>query len=259
MTNDDNKNTLRGKVALVTGANRGIGAEICRGLAQAGASVVAACRQPESARELVQSIVADGGIAISCALDVTGEDSWQAAVASTVEQCGGLDILVNNAGVMNLQPITDLSIETFRQTYAVNVEGVFLGMKHVIRAMRPGGAAGNGGAIVNIGSVAGNRGVAEYAAYGSSKGAVSAMTRHAAVECAANDYGIRVNQINPGVVMTDMTADSDEDIDAIAEMHPLGVGYPEDIVPAVIYFGTSQSRWVTGAELNLDGGFTMRA
>ena len=194
--NDIEKNTLAGKVALVTGANRGIGAELCKGLARAGAIVVAACRKPGSAQDLVNAILDGGGTAVAQALEVSEEASWQRAVADTVEHFGRLDLLVNNAGVMDLTPITELSLDTWRQVYAVNVEGVFLGMKHAILAMRPGGAAGDGGAIVNIGSVAANRGVPDYAAYGSSKGAVSAMTRHVAIECAAADYGIRVNQIS---------------------------------------------------------------
>jgi NAD(P)-dependent dehydrogenase (short-subunit alcohol dehydrogenase family) len=258
-----------GKVALVTGAARGLGAESARALLQGGARV------------LITDIDAEVGAATAAALekaghpvaflrhDVTNEAHWEAAVAEAVRRFGGLDIVVNNAGVERLGRITEMSVDEFRFVMDVNATGTFLGLKHGVRVMAPGGAAGKGGSIVNISSGAGMVGVGALGAYCAAKGAVRLLTKSAAVECAQTQSGIRVNSIHPGLIKTEMgsqflghfvelglmpdvaTAEA-----AFNAAHPMGmVGEPRDIASAVLFLASDASRWMTGAEVSVDGGF----
>ncbi len=253
---------LTGRVALVTGAARGIGAAIARALAEAGAKVVV-------------SDVNDGGavaeeIGGACVRhDVTSETDWVAAVAFAKEKFGGLDIMVNNAGVFWLKPITQTSLEDFRRMQEINVDGVFLGLKHAIPAIAErAGKWNGGGAIVNISSVAGIIGTAMTTAYSASKGAVRLMTKSAAIECAALKLNVRVNSVHPGIIDTDMMAsaldaakrgDEPEQAtrDRMARSHPLGrVGRDTDIANAVRFLCSSEAAFMTGAEMVVDGGMT---
>jgi len=176
-----------------------------------------------------------------------------------VKELGGLDIVVNNAGVFELVALADTTLEQFQRMQRVNVDGVFLGLREAVRAMRPNGVAGKGGSIINISSVAATSAALDHVAYGSSKGAVSAMTRHAAGECAAKEYGIRVNSISPGVVRTDMLINTPDNIRRMQENHALGIGETKDIASAALYLASDASRWVTGTELTVDGGFKVRS
>lgn len=268
----DDKDAFRldGKVVLVTGAARGIGAECARVLATAGARVMLTDVLVEGGRATTEAIGAAGGAAAWHPLDVTREDDWRAAVQAAIGRFGSLDVVVNNAGVEIMGPIADMALEDFRRLMAINVEGVFLGCKHAVRAMRPGGAAGRGGAIVNISSVAGLIGVPWLAAYGASKGAVRILTKDVAVECGRLGYGIRCNSVHPGVVATGMAdsflrkngalaggASEESMRAAFLAAHPIGrMGEPRDVANAVRFLAADASAWITGIELAVDGGWT---
>lgn len=261
---------LDGKVALVTGAGNGIGAECARVLAAAGASVMLSDRQDEAGRAVADSVTASGGKAAYHTLDVTREQHWIDAVDATVSTFGGFDVLVNNAGIEIMGPIADVEQSEFQRIIAINVEGVFLGCKQAVIAMRPGGKSGRGGSIVNMSSVAGLFGVPWLSAYGASKGAVRIMTKDVAVECGRLGYGIRCNSIHPGVVETEMAqsffrknqafmqAPTIEEVKAaFVQVHPIGrMGVPRDIANAVRFLASDAAAWITGVELPVDGGWT---
>ncbi len=260
---------LDGKVALVSGAARGIGAEICRALAQSGAMVVVADILEEAGAAVAKSIRAEGGRAEFMRQDVTDEAQWEAVIARTVKSHGGLDVLVNNAGIEKMQALADVPIEDFRKILDVNMSGVFLGCKHAIRAMRPGGSAGRGGSIINLSSIAGLTGIIALGAYSAAKGGVRAFTKSIAVECGQLQYGIRCNSIHPGLVDTDMgrhflnnfvdlklVPDHAAAEAAMKVAHPIGhFGEPTDIASAALYLASDAARWVTGAEFVIDGGY----
>lgn len=260
--------SLEGKTALVTGAASGIGEEIARVFHGAGANVVVADIDQERGRMLAQDLV-DRTTFIK--LDVTDENSWKSAIALVVEKWGGLNILVNNAGMILSQALTDVSLDDFRRVMAVNLEGVFLGCKHAIPVMARTCSDEQRGSIVNMSSVSGQFGVPMHTTYGASKGAVTVMTKHLALECAQMDLPIRVNTIHPGMTMTPM-ADSffaraaqdsgvaEEEVrQQVNALHPLGMCYPRDIAAAALYLASNASRQVTGAEHNVDGGSTQKA
>jgi NAD(P)-dependent dehydrogenase (short-subunit alcohol dehydrogenase family) len=253
---------LTGRVALITGAARGIGLETAKALRAAGADVVLT-----DLADGAGEAAALGGLFVRH--DVGAEDDWRAAIEATQARFGGLDILINNAGVFWIKPITDTSLDDFRAMQRVNVEGVFLGMKHAIPALAaraplwPGGAA-----IINLSSMAGIVGSALASAYNASKGAVRMMTKGAALELAA--ARIRVNSVHPGVIETDMGAkvmadytatglmgSANEVRDRTIGLHPLGrLGAPRDIAEAVAFLASDRASFITGAELVVDGGFT---
>lgn len=258
---------LTGKVALVTGAARGLGAETAQTLAQAGAKVVVSDVLIAEAEVTAAAIRAAGGEAIALNHDVTQEADWERVVAATVKTFDSLDILVNNAGIERMALFTEATVEDFRLMHEINVTGVFLGLKHAARAMRPGGAAGKGGSIINLSSVAGLVGMPGLGGYCASKGAVRLMNKAAAIEFARLGYGIRVNSVHPGVVMTEMgvnvvngfvkigMAPDEATANALIEsLHPIGYGQPQDVSSAILYLSSDASRWSTGSELVIDGG-----
>ena len=188
---------VEGKVALVTGAASGIGRACAEALAREGAWVVLTDVQDDKGERATREI---GGRARYRRQDVTHEDAWITLIAEIERDFGRLDILVNNAGIaIGCPDITAMSLADWRRQQAVNVEGVFLGVKHVLAAMR---RAGNGGWIVNVSSVAGLRGAALLAGYCATKGAVRLFTKAVAMECAAARDGVRVNSVHPGIIET---------------------------------------------------------
>jgi NAD(P)-dependent dehydrogenase (short-subunit alcohol dehydrogenase family) len=254
---------LNGRVALVTGGARGIGAASARALAAAGAKVV------------VSDV--DDGNAVASAIggafirhDVTSEAAWVETVAFAQKTFGGLDILVNNAGIFWAKPIVTTTLEEFRHMQQINVEGVFLGMKHAIPAIAARAQQWDGGgAIVNISSVAGLVGSALTCAYNASKGAVRLMTKSAALECAGGGLKIRVNSVHPGVIETPMAhkligefslASGEGDNSTrqrVTEMHPLGhLGRDIDVANAVKFLASDAAAFMTGSEVVVDGGIT---
>ncbi len=254
------------KVALVTGAAQGIGRAAAQLLAREGAKVVltdVADTGEAAAREVREA----GGEALFLVHDVTDEAAWEAVVARTREAFGGLDVLVNNAGISASKPVTELALGEWRRVMAVNLDGVFLGTKHAVRAMRAGG---RGGSIINMASVAGLVGNPGTGAYAASKGGVRAFTKAVAVECAAE--GIRVNAVFPAGVRTPIWERSDWWPGFVAQMggeaaawkvlesaSPMGrMAEPEEIAEAILYLASDAARFVTGAELVVDGGYTAR-
>jgi 3alpha(or 20beta)-hydroxysteroid dehydrogenase len=233
---------LTGRVALVTGGARGIGAAYVRALHDAGARVVVA----DLLEDEGSALAADLGDRVRFArLDVTDEDGWDAVVADVVAGWGGLDVLVNNAGIANAGPIEHYPRAKWDAVIAVNLTGVYLGCRAVVAAMRARG----GGSIVNISSVEGMRGSTHLHGYVASKFGVRGLTKSLAVELGAD--GIRVNSVHPGFVETDMTAR----IDPSGLPIPLRRGgRPDDLTGTVLYLASDASAYVTGAELVVDGG-----
>ena len=254
---------LDGKAALVTGAARGIGAAVAEALAGAGAAVLVTDLLEKEGRATVERIRKAGGKAEFLRHDVTDEKQWEAAVAAAVKAFGKLDVLVNNAGIETAALLSQCTLEDFSNVMKVNVNGVFLGHKHAVRAMKPGSS------IVNLSSVAGLIGTTGHIAYHTSKGAVRLMSKAAAVECAQLGMGIRVNSVYPAIVKTEMgTNFIQHAVDlglvpdyAAAEAafkagHLLGFGETADVAAAILFLASDAARWITGTELVLDGGYT---
>src|SRR3954452_6638385 len=263
---------LHGRRALVTGGARGLGQAMAEALARAGAAVVIGDVLDEVGTETAQLLAKDGATAAFTHLDVTDEASWEAAVAATVEEIGGLDILVNNAGIEITSLVVDIDPEQLRRMLDVNVVGTALGMKHGLRAMRPGGAAGGGGSgggsLVTIASVAATIAFPGIAGYSGSKSAIDRMTRIAAAESGKLGYGVRVNCIYPGLVPTAMGMQLavdcaelglfpsvEEAVGAVVALTPSGrLGDPTDMADAVVFLASDASRFVNGTGLAVDGG-----
>jgi 3alpha(or 20beta)-hydroxysteroid dehydrogenase len=255
---------LEGRKALVTGGAQGLGAGMAQALAAAGARVMIGDIQ--DAAEAASAI--DGA---STTLDVTDEASWESAVAATVAELGGLDILVNNAGIEISALIVDAQAQDIRRMLDVNVLGTALGIKHGLRAMRPGGAAGDGGAIVNVSSVAATIAFPGIGGYSATKSAVDRLTRVSAFEAGKLGMGVRVNCVYPGLVPTAMGQKLAVDmaelglfesveaaIGAVVEQTPLGrLGEVADMADAVVFLASDQARFITGIGLPVDGGMGM--
>ena len=259
---------VEGKVALVTGGASGIGAGCAETLAREGAMVVISDIQDLKGAEVVAAIEKAGGKARYIHHDVTSEDEWIGVVENIGRSEGRLDILVNNAGIgLGSPSITTMSLADWRRQQAINVEGVFLGIKHSLPLMRK---AGNGGSIVNMSSVAGLKGSPVLAAYCATKGAVRLFTKSVAMECANAKDGVRVNSVHPGIIETPIWlgiagldpagTNAPPDLDAMSQVAvPLGVkGLPSDIANGVLWLASDESRYVTGAELVIDGGLSVR-
>ena len=253
-------NRVDGKVAFITGGARGIGAETARLMAQAGAKVAITDILDEG-EQVAAEIRNSGGEAIFLRQDVTSEDDWKRATRETFDRLGGFEILVNNAGIYMMKGIEEMSLDDWRFVSSINLDGVFLGTKHGVRAMKQ---AGNGGSIVNFSSIEGIIADANTCAYNASKGGVRLLTKSAALHCAKSGYGIRVNSVHPGFIQTSMvenylstTDDPEGNRKLIESLHPIGkIGEPDDIANGVLYLASDESKFVTGSELVIDGGFT---
>src|SRR3989440_19675 len=264
-------NRLDGKVALISGAARGIGAATARLMVEAGAKVAIGDVLDERGRETAQTIAGAGEAATYLHLDVTREDDWTTAVAATVARFGGLDILVNNAGLFLGKGIEEASLEEWHRLCAVNLTGVFLGTKHALPALRERGRESpHGSAIVNLASVAGLVGSQLDPLYSLTKGGVTLFTKSTALEFARKGYRIRVNSIHPGVIQTDMGDQTfvsrarelgTNDVDAARQRalsaHPIGrLGTPDDIARGIVFLASDDAAFMTGAGLVVDGGLT---
>jgi len=254
-------NRVKGKVAIVTGAASGLGRATALLLSKEGAKVTVSDINEVSGKEVVREIKRGGGEAIFVKHNVTSETDWNKVIEKTVAEFGRLDILVNNAGVMLIKELEKTSLEEWRWLMSVNLDGVFLGTKYAILAMKETG----GGSIVNMSSAAGIIGTVDNtSAYCASKGAVRLFTKAAALECskAGRGYNIRVNSVHPGVIETPMTAPmlKDETMGKnMEQVQPIGyLGKPIDVAYAVLYLASDESRLSTGSELVVDGGWTAR-
>ena len=239
---------LAGKVTFISGAARGMGESHARRFASEGAKVVIADILDEDGKTVAKDL---GDNAMYVHLDVTDEQSWADAIAATTDTFGRLDVLVNNAGILHLAPLAMTAVEDYRRVIEINQVGVFLGMKAAIPAM----AAGGGGSIINISSLAGMVGAQAHVAYCASKWAVRGMTKVAALELAP--VGIRVNSIHPGLIETPML-DTYKEIglnDRVISVIPVGRSAEADEVSSLaLYLASDESKYSTGSEFIVDGG-----
>jgi NAD(P)-dependent dehydrogenase (short-subunit alcohol dehydrogenase family) len=263
--------SLTGRKALVTGGARGLGAGTAAALAEAGASVVIGDILEDLAKQTADELAAKGHEVEAIPLDVTDDASWESVVQQTVERLGGLDILVNNAGVEVSSLVVDLDPADVMKMLEVNVLGVALGLKHAFRVMRPGGAAGSGGSVVNISSVAATIAFPGIAGYSATKAGVDRLTRVAALESGKLGYGVRVNCLYPGLVATEMGSRLAVDmaelglwpspeaaVTDVVALTPLGrLGEVADMADVVVFLASDAARFITGAGLPVDGGMGM--
>ncbi len=268
-------NRVHEKVTLVTGAASGIGASSASLLAEAGATVILADKNEKKGALLTEEIKKQGGNASFLPLDVRSEDGWKSVFEMIIKQYGGLDVLLNNAGITLIKPIEHTSLEEWHELSRVNINSVFLGMKHALPAMverargRPAG-----GSIINMSSAVGIVGIPGALGYTMTKAAIRHMTKSAAIEFAELGYKLRVNSIHPGLIKTPMadsiykvwaesgsfgTQDIDEIEKIMVDAHPLGRhGQPEDVAKGVVFLASDDSAYMTGAELVIDGGYIAR-
>ncbi|MFM9940109.1 MAG: SDR family NAD(P)-dependent oxidoreductase [Hyphomicrobiaceae bacterium] len=264
-------NRLDGKVALVSGAARGIGAQTAMRMAEAGAKVLVCDILEERARDTVKAITDTGGSASFAKLDVTSEASWTAAVAMATKLHGGLDILVNNAGIFLGRDFMEVTMEEWQRLVAINMTGVWLGTKMCAPAMAERGKSSkHGSAIVNLASVAGIVGSQLDPLYSMTKGGVTLFTKSTALAFGRKGWKIRVNSIHPGVIETDMGAQTfsaraqqlgSNDVDSArnvaVKQHPIGrLGVPDDIALGIVFLASDDAGFMTGSGMVVDGGLT---
>ncbi|WP_067669197.1 SDR family NAD(P)-dependent oxidoreductase [Nocardia miyunensis] len=262
---------LAGRCALVTGGAQGLGAGMAQALAAAGASVAIGDVNVEGGQQAVEELRETGAKAEFVGFDVTDDAGWESAVTTTVQALGGLDIVVNNAGIEVTNLLVDLDPVATSKMLQVNLLGTALGIKHAFRAMRPGGAAGSGGAVVNIASVAATIAFPGIGMYSATKSGIDRLTRVAAAESGKLGYGVRVNCIYPALTPTAMGNKLAVDCAelglfpspeaaalAVAELTPLGrLGQIDDMADAVVFLASDAAKFITGAGLPVDGGMGM--
>ncbi|OAB38692.1 short-chain dehydrogenase [Paenibacillus macquariensis subsp. defensor] len=243
---------LSGKVAIITGAANGLGAADARLFAQEGAMVVGTDLNIDVLNEIVNEIKSSGGEAIALQHNVASEDDWKRVIEETLKQYGKIDILVNNAGISSTMTIANLEMDHWNKVMDINLNGCMLGMKYVIPEMQKVGA----GSVINISSIGGIVGMAGSSAYTAAKGALRAISKAAAVEFAKSQ--IRVNSVHPGIIETPMTAPTFESATPFYKTFTQlpYFGKPEDIAYGVLYLASDESRYMTGSELVIDGGWT---
>ncbi|MBI2784470.1 MAG: SDR family oxidoreductase [Gammaproteobacteria bacterium] len=254
---------VAGKVALVTGAASGLGRATAIRLAEEGARVMVTDWEDRGGAETVDLIKAAGGEARFRHQDVSSEEEWQATIDEIIATWGRLDVLVNNAAVIIAKSIRDTTLKDWRWQNSIALDGVFLGVKYGCAAMEKSG----GGSIINISSIAGIVGLDKSAAYCAAKGGVRLLTKAAAAEFARLKNGVRVNSVHPGVIRTPGVektirkyggTDKEAKVRASFEaMSPLGeLGEPSDIANGVLYLASDESKYMHGAELVIDAGFS---
>jgi len=253
---------VKGKVALVTGGGKGIGKSACLLLAREGAAVAVTDIDEEAGREVAEEIRRQGGKAEFYRLDVSSEEEVKEVMAAVAEKFGRLDILVNNAGIAGINKPTDqIPEEEWDKVIRVNINGVFLCTKHAVPRMKKAG----GGSIINLSSIYGLVGAPDLPPYHASKGAVRLMTKTDAMLYAGDR--IRVNSIHPAYIWTPLVEELAEQSPdgkeafrrGLDEKHPIGhIGEPDDIGYGVVYLASDESKFVTGSELVIDGGYTAR-
>jgi NAD(P)-dependent dehydrogenase (short-subunit alcohol dehydrogenase family) len=252
---------VAGKMALITGAAQGIGACAARLLAREGARVLLTDLNESLARQRADEINSEMGavVAFSRRLDVTDESDWIASIAASREFLGGLSVLVNNAGIVLTGSVEDLTLEQWRHGMTVNTDSLFLGSKYALPLM----CKHQPGSIINLSSIAGLIASAKFANYNASKAAVWLLSKSIALHCARQGWDLRCNSIHPAFIRTpilsDLMKDKDPDlvIEKLVKQVPLRrLGEPEEVAHAVVYLASNESRFMTGAELKLDGGIS---
>lgn len=248
------------RIVLVTGAANGIGLAAVAEFAREGALVVASDRDEAGLAHALAPLHASGGRVEALFQDVTEEAGWDAIVTDIVRRHGHLDVLVNNAGIGIMADAEHSSLAVWRQTMAVNLEGVFLGTRAAIKAMKV-----RGGVIVNVASIAANVGEPLLAAYNASKGGVSQLTKAAALHCATHAYPIRVNSLHPGYTVTKLVMDAIASLadkqaaafsSSVLAKIPMGrMADPREIARPLLFLASDDASYMTGAELVVDGGY----
>ncbi|MDE3115383.1 MAG: glucose 1-dehydrogenase [Pseudomonadota bacterium] len=256
---------VAGKIALITGGAQGLGEAAARMLAREGARVAITDVNLKGAEAVAASInETHRGAAIALAHDVTSEDGWVRVLAETEKAFGGLHVLVNNAGIGLTKDLEAITLEEWRHVHAIDLDGVFLGCKHAVGLIaKTVKATGLGGSIVNISSISGIIAGHNMAAYNSAKAAVRHLSKSVALYCARKQMGIRSNSVHPVFIATPILDPlvqrygKDEAYAKLGRQVPLGtIGEPNDIAYAVLYLASDESKFVTGAELKVDGGIS---
>jgi 3alpha(or 20beta)-hydroxysteroid dehydrogenase len=242
---------LDGKVALISGAARGMGAAHAERFVDEGAAVVMGDIRDDEGRALAERLSGEERRAIYVHLDVRRDADWEAAVAAAEERFGKLDVLVNNAGLLSMPDVLEMTDDHWNDVIATNQTGVLRGMRAAIPALKRAG----GGSIINIASIWGMAGAAGNVAYQASKGAVVQMTRSAALTYVGD--GIRANSVCPGLVLTAMLdEEGPESVAAVTAATPMGrSAAPEEISPALVFLASDEASFITGSELVIDGGY----
>lgn len=268
MSNYEKLFQLDGKVALITGAAQGIGAEVAVALGELGAKVVISDRDHEQGERRAAEFQSKGIDARFVKLDVTCESDWQDAIKTIEKHYDRLDILVNNAGILFYESVEEMTLEKFRLIQTVNVDGVFLGCKYAIGLMKKHATPDNRASIINLSSMSGIFGTSLMSAYCTSKGAVRLMTKSMAAEF--SDVHVRVNSIHPGLIQTDMAnvvhdmfkqkmgfTDTDESESLGTDLAPLKAwGTASDVAAAIVFMASNASNFMTATEIVVDGGIS---
>jgi NAD(P)-dependent dehydrogenase (short-subunit alcohol dehydrogenase family) len=252
---------VKNKVAIVTGGASGLGKSSAKLLAREGAKIVVSDIDEEGGKKVVQQIKEDGGEAIFIKQDVAKEGEWKNVIETTLETYGKLHILANSAGIGLGGTVEDVTLEDWKNLIDINLNGTFLGTKYGIKGMRK---TDEGGSIINFSSIEGLIGDPNLPAYNASKGGVTIFTKSAALHCAKQGYGIRINSIHPAYIWTPMVenflkaqGDVEEGKKQLESLHPIGhLGEPDDIGYGVVYLASDESKFMTGSELVIDGGYT---
>lgn len=245
---------LKGKVAIVTGASKGIGAEIALELAREGASVVVNyATSKQGANKIVSEITGKGGKAIAVQANMASQPDIKKLFSETKKHFGKLDILINNAGVYEVAPLEKITAEHFHKMFNLNVLGLILAIQESVKYFGK-----DGGSIVNISSLASSSAPPNFSVYSATKASVDAITRSLSKEL--GQHKIRVNSINPGMVETEglkASGITESDMRSVMlKLTPLGrIGQPNDIAPAAVFLASSDSGWMTGETLYISGGF----
>lgn len=254
-------NRVEGKVAIVTGGSHGIGKSACKMLAQEGAKVAVTDVKDHDGKDVAEAIQNDGGTAEYWHLDVSQEAEVKTVFQQIKEKWGKIDVLVNNAGISGPnQPTHEIEAKDWKSLLSINVDGVFFCTKHGVKAMLENG----GGSIINLSSIYGIIGTTDLPAYHASKGAVRLMSKTDALLYAKDN--IRVNSVHPGFIWTPLVeqflqqqGDVEEGRKQLEQLHPVGhVGEPEDVAYGILYLASDESKFITGSELVIDGGYTAR-
>ena len=254
-------NRVKNKVAIVTGGASGLGKSSAILLAREGAKIVVTDIDEEDGKKVVQRIKANGGEAIFIKQDVSKEDEWKNVIETTLKTFGKLHILANSAGIGLGGTVEEVTLEDWKNLIDVNLNGTFLGTQYGIKGMKE---TGEGGSIINFSSIEGLIGDPNLPAYNASKGGVTIFTKSAALHCARQGYGIRINSIHPAYIWTPMVenflkalGDVEEGKKQLESLHPVGhLGEPDDIGYGVVYLASDESKFMTGSELVIDGGYT---
>ncbi|NNE76528.1 MAG: glucose 1-dehydrogenase [Pricia sp.] len=252
---------VKNKVAIVTGGASGLGKSSAILLAREGAKIVVTDIDEENGNEVVQQIKNNGGEAIYIEQDVSKENQWEMVIETTLKKFGKLHVVANAAGIGLGGTVEEVSLEDWKNLLDINLNGTFLGTQYGIKGMKE---TGEGGSIINFSSIEGLIGDPNLPAYNASKGGVTIFTKSAALHCAQQGYKIRVNSIHPAYIWTPMVenflkaqGDVEEGKKQLESLHPVGhLGEPDDIGYGVVYLASDESKFMTGSELVIDGGYT---